>query len=87
MIQNTPSPTLEGLFRRVLGRQPDALALIDPINKPRVTGHLPRRLTFAQADRAISVLSAHFIDSGLPANSDHALQVHERGAARLFSIV
>ena len=69
MIQNTPSPTLEGLFRRVLGRQPDALALIDPLNKPRVTGHAPKRLTFAQADRAISALSAHFIDSGLPANS------------------
>jgi hypothetical protein len=69
VIQNTPSPTLEGLFRRVLGRQPDALALIDPLNKPRVTGHAPKRLTFAQADRAISALSAHFIDSGLPANS------------------
>ena len=69
MIQNTPSPTLEGLFRRVLSRQPDALALIDPSNKPRVTGQAPKRLTFAQADRAISALSAHFIDSGLPTNS------------------
>jgi hypothetical protein len=69
VIQSTASPTLEGLFRRVLARQPDALALIDPVNKPRVTGQAPRRLTFAQADRAISALSAHFIDSGLPANS------------------
>ena len=69
VIQTTPSPTLEGLFRRVLARQPDALALIDPVNKPRVTGQAPKRLTFAQADRAISALSAHFIDSGLPANS------------------
>ena len=75
MIQNTPSPTLEGLFRRVLARQPDAMALIDPVNKPRVTGQLARRLTFAQADRAISALSAHFIDSGLPANSVIAIHL------------
>jgi len=75
VIQNTPSPTLEGLFRRVLARQPDALALIDPVNKPRVTGQVPRRLTFAQADRAISALAAHFIDSGLPANSVIALHL------------
>ena len=75
MIQHTPSPTLEGLFRRVLARQPDALALIDPVNKPRVTGQLAKRLTFAQADRAISALSAHFIDSGLPANSVIAIHL------------
>jgi AMP-binding enzyme len=75
VIQNTPSPTLEGLFRRVLARQPDALALIDPVNKPRVTGQLAKRLTFAQADRAISALSAHFIDSGLPANSVIAIHL------------
>jgi hypothetical protein len=75
VIQTTASPTLEGLFRRVLARQPDALALIDPVNKPRVTGQAPKRLTFAQADRAISALSAHFIDSGLPANSVIAIHL------------
>lgn len=75
MIQSNTSPTVEGLFRRILARQPDALALIDPINKPRVTGQAARRLTFAQADRAISALSAHFIDSGLPANSVIAIHL------------
>src|SRR3984885_12659117 len=75
VIQTAPSPSLEGLFRRILARQPDALALIDPINKPRVTGQSPKRLTFAQADRAISALSAHFIESGLPANSVIAIQL------------
>ena len=75
MIQVNPSPTLEGLFRRVLTRQPDTLALLDPVNKARVTGLPPKRLTFAQVDRAISALAAHFIEAGLPANSVIAIQL------------
>jgi non-ribosomal peptide synthetase component E (peptide arylation enzyme) len=49
--------------------------LLDPLNKSRVTGQPPWRLTFAQADRAISALAAHFIESGLPANSVMAVQL------------
>ena len=45
MSQTNPSPTLDGLFRRILARQPDALALLDPLNKPRITGAPPKRLT------------------------------------------
>ncbi len=70
-----PPPTLDGLFRRILARQPDALALLDPLNKPRVTGQPPKRLTFAQAERAIAALSGHFIEAGLPANSVIAVQL------------
>jgi len=69
------SPTLDVLFQRILARQPDAVALIDPIDKQRITGQPPKRLTFAQANRAISALAAHFIESGLPANSVIALQL------------
>jgi hypothetical protein len=75
VIQTNASPTLDGLFRRILARKPDALALLDPLNKLRVTGQLPKRLTFAEADRAISALSAHFIESGLPNNSVIAVQL------------
>jgi len=75
VIQTNASPTLDGLFRRVLARQPDALALLDPPNKQRVTGRPPKRLTFAEADRAISALAAHFIEAGLPANSVIAVQL------------
>jgi hypothetical protein len=75
VIQTNASPTLDGLFRRILTRRPDALALLDPLNKQRVTGQPPKRLTFAQADRAIAALAAHFIESGLPANSIIALQL------------
>jgi hypothetical protein len=69
------SPTLEVLFQRILARQPSAPALVDPINKQRVTGQRPKRLTFAQAERAISALAAHFVESGLPANSVIAVQL------------
>ena len=75
MTQPTASPTLDTLFKRILARQPDALALVDPPNKQRVTGQPPKRLTFAQADRMISSLAAHFIESGLPSNSVIAVQL------------
>ena len=75
MTQPTASPTLDTLFKRNLARQPDALALVDPPNKQRITGQPPKRLTFAQADRMISALAAHFIESGLPSNSVIAVQL------------
>ncbi len=75
MTQTSASPTLDGLFRRILARKPDAPALLDPLNKARITGQSPRRLTFAEADRAISALSAHFIEAGLPNNSVIAVQL------------
>ncbi|HYI27297.1 MAG TPA: class I adenylate-forming enzyme family protein [Bradyrhizobium sp.] len=75
MIQTNASPTLDGLFKRILARKPDAPALLDPINKQRITGQPPRKLTFAEADRAITALSAHFIESGLPSNSVIAVQL------------
>lgn len=75
MIQSNASPTLDVLFRRILARQPDALALVDPGNKQRITGQTPKRLSFAEADQAISALAAHFIEAGLPANSVIAVQL------------
>src|SRR6266849_2360406 len=75
VIQTNASPTLDGLFRRILARKPYALALLDPLNKQRITGQPPKHLTFAQADRAISALAAHFIEAGLPTNSVVAVQL------------
>ncbi|TYO64367.1 acyl--CoA ligase [Bradyrhizobium hipponense] len=75
MNQPAVSPTLDTLFQRTLSGQPHALALLDPLNKPRVTGHQPRRLTYAEADTAIEALSAYFVESGLPANSVIAIQL------------
>jgi AMP-binding enzyme len=75
VIQTAAPPTLDGLFRRLLARQPDTLALADPPDKSRVTGQPGRQLTFAQADRAIAALAAHFVEAGLPANSVIAVQL------------
>ena len=58
-----------------MARKPDALALLDPPNKARITGQPAKRLTFAGADRAISALTAHFIEAGLPNNSVIAVQL------------
>lgn len=75
MNQPAVSPTLDTLFQRTLMRQPHAPALLDPINKARVTGHEPRRMSYAEADTAIEALSAHFVEAGLPANSVIAIQL------------
>ena len=75
MNQVNATPTLDGLFRRILARKPDAPALLDPFDKQRITAQSPKRLTFLQADRAIAALSAHFIESGLPNNSVIAVQL------------
>lgn len=75
MIQTNISPTLDGLFQRILARQPNAPALIDPPNKLRITGQAPRRMSFAQAERAIAGLTSHFVEAGLPVNSVIGVQL------------
>lgn len=75
MNQPAVSPTLDTLFQRTLARLPNAPALLDPLNKARVTGHPPKRLSYAEANRAIEALSAHFVEAGLPANSVIAIQL------------
>jgi hypothetical protein len=73
--QPNTSPTLDTLFQRILARKPEVLALADPENKARITGQPPKRLTYAEANRAISALAAHFVDSGLPTHSVIAVQL------------
>lgn len=68
-------PSLDDLFRRTLARRGDALALTDPPDKVRVTGTAPRRLTYAQADAAISAIARHFNQAMLPKGSIVALQM------------
>ena len=70
-----PSPTLEDLLRRTTARRGDQTALIDPIDKQRVTGTRPRTLTYAETDRAVSAIATHFIDSGLSTGTVIALQL------------
>ena len=67
--------TLDDLFRRAGVRRPDALALIDPPNGETITGSAPRRLTYAQADRAISALAAKLRGLSLQTDMVVALQL------------
>ena len=68
-------PTLDDLFRRVGVRHPEALALVDPPNRTSFAGDVPRQLTFAQADRAISALAVRLRGLGLATDSVVAIQL------------
>src|ERR1700690_4073833 len=67
--------TLDDLFRRAGVRRAQALALIDPPNGATITGSAPRRLTYAEADRAISALAAKLRGLGLQTDTVVALQL------------
>ncbi|MGB6350334.1 MAG: class I adenylate-forming enzyme family protein [Pseudolabrys sp.] len=67
--------TLDDLFRRAGVRLPDALALADPPNREVVTHDAPRKLSFAQADRAISALAARLRGIGLQTDAVIAMQL------------
>jgi non-ribosomal peptide synthetase component E (peptide arylation enzyme) len=56
-------------------RHPDALALADPPNRQNFTDGIPRALSFAQADRAISAIAARLRGLGLQTDSAVAIQL------------
>jgi len=74
-VGGPPGPTLDDLFRRAAVHDPDALALCDPPNRASFTDGEPRRLTYAQADRAIAALAAKFCRAGLQADTLVAIQL------------
>jgi hypothetical protein len=67
--------TLDDLFRRAGVRNPDTLALVDPPNRESFTTGAPRRLAFAEADRAISALAMRLRHSGLQTDMAVAIQL------------
>lgn len=67
--------TLDDLFRRAGVRLPNALALVDPPNREIVTYDAPRKLSFAQTDRAISALAARLRGLGLQTDTVVAMQL------------
>ena len=67
--------TLDDLFRRAGVRHPDALALADPPNRADFTDGSSARLSFAQADRAISAVAAKLRGLGLQTDSAVAMQL------------
>jgi hypothetical protein len=67
--------TLDDMFRRICARSPGTLALIDPPNRAQFTDGVPRQLTYAEADRAISALARQLRALGLQTDAVVALQL------------
>ena len=67
--------TLDDLFRRAALRNIDAIALADPPNRESFADGAPRKLTYAQADRAISAMAAQLRRLGLQTDAVVAMQL------------
>lgn len=67
--------TLDALFRRAALRGVNAVALADPPNRESFFDGVPRQLTYAQADRAISAFAAQLRQLGLQTDAVVALQL------------
>lgn len=67
--------TLDDLFRRAGVREPQRLALVDPLDRARIDGMAPHALTFAQADRAIAALAARLRALGLATDAVVGIQL------------
>ncbi len=67
--------TLDDIFRRVAQRRPNALALADPPNRMTFTDGMPRRLTFAEADRMVTAIAGRLRQMGLATDSIVGIQL------------
>src|SRR5262245_43282334 len=67
--------TLDDLFRRAGVRHPHTLTLADPPNRDAFVWGAPRKLSFAQADRAISACAARLRCLGLQTDSIVAMHL------------
>jgi AMP-binding enzyme len=65
MLAKGARSTFDDLFRRAAARRPDAIALVDPPDRASITDGEPRRLTYAQADRAIAAVAERLRRLGL----------------------
>ena len=69
------SVTIDKVLRCQAQRRPDALALADAKNRESFTGGKPRRLTYAEADRAATAIAARLRSMGLPADAIIGIQL------------
>jgi acyl-CoA synthetase (AMP-forming)/AMP-acid ligase II len=70
-----PSATLDDLFRRTVLRRPNDIALVDPPNRASFTHGAPYRLTYAEADRAVSALARRLRRMGLATDTVLGIQL------------
>jgi acyl-CoA synthetase (AMP-forming)/AMP-acid ligase II len=67
--------TIDGVFRRLAQRRPDALALADPPNRATFTDGAPRRLTYAEADRVVTAIAGRLRRMALPPDAIVGIQL------------
>jgi len=67
--------TIDGIFAAMAQRRPDALALADAPNRSAFADGPPRRLTYAQADHAVTAIAARLRDMELPTDSVIGIQL------------
>jgi hypothetical protein len=72
---NNRAPTLDHLFRRTVERHGNALALIDPPDRAIFTDGVPKQLSYAEADAAVSAMATRLRNLGLPDGSVVAIQL------------
>jgi hypothetical protein len=69
------APTLDDVFQGNARRRADALALLDPSDRPSFTRGLGCRLTYREANRAVSTLARRLGELGLPPDAVVATQL------------
>ena len=67
--------TIDEVFRRLAQRRPDALAIADAPNRQSFTDGAPRRLTYAEADRAVAAIAGRLRRMGLSTDAVVGIQL------------
>ena len=67
--------TIDEVFRRLVQRRPDAVALVDPANRESFTDGRPRRLTYAEVDRMVTAIASRLRRMGLPTDAFVGIQL------------
>lgn len=76
-------PALDAILKAHAARSPNATALIDPPDIESVTGEVPRRFTYRQADRAVDAIAARLREIGLAPGTIVGVQMPNSAASIL----
>lgn len=67
--------TLDDLLQKWVAEKPDAVAVIDPLNRADFTNGVPKKLTFAEVDTAVQRLAAALVTNGIGKDDIVAIQL------------
>lgn len=69
------TPTIDDLFRAAVALRPNVTALVDPLDRMEIDSVAPRRLSYREADHAVSAIANRLRELALPADSVVALKL------------